>query len=203
MDDIAWIKEGLVASRKTQTALAKHLNVSHSQVTRLLQGKRRLQWSEAQVISDFLGVHPPFVPIILPRQQDQGANIMGTIADGLWREDAAGEFKAEPPRPRAVVKTHPDAEQVAFRLDQPVADGFFPAGCYLICLRFSDIGRRPTAGDHVVTRRTRPGLHSWVFAKMDGIILTNLAPSAVAAGDLEIAQTEFLVVCVQYDLLNK
>lgn len=57
---VEWIKANLdKPAGKTQSALARHLNLAHPQITRLLKGKRRLKIDEIPKIAAFLGVPPP------------------------------------------------------------------------------------------------------------------------------------------------
>jgi len=56
---IEWIRSELKRTGKTQSALAKHLNIAHPQITQLLKGNRRLKVDEVPAIADFLGVPPP------------------------------------------------------------------------------------------------------------------------------------------------
>lgn len=60
---VDWIKANLdKKTGKTQLALARHLNLAHPQITRLLQGKRRLKVDEVPKVAEFLGVEPPVSP---------------------------------------------------------------------------------------------------------------------------------------------
>lgn len=59
---IDWIRSGLdKKAGKSQKALAEHLGLAHTQITRLLKGERRLKVDEITKIAEFLGKPPPMV----------------------------------------------------------------------------------------------------------------------------------------------
>lgn len=58
--EIEWIRQALQQSKgKTQAGIAKALNLDRSSVSRLIKGERRLKYTEAQRIADYLEISPP------------------------------------------------------------------------------------------------------------------------------------------------
>ena len=60
--DIEWIRKGLAKKGKTQTGLARAMNIAHSQISRLLSGDRQLKAREIPVIAAYLEELPPSGP---------------------------------------------------------------------------------------------------------------------------------------------
>lgn len=59
---IEWIRANLDRSKgKTQIGLARHLGLAHTQITMLMQGRRRLKVDEIPRIAEYLGVEVPAV----------------------------------------------------------------------------------------------------------------------------------------------
>lgn len=56
---IEWIRSGLKQPGKTQSGLARHLNIAHPQITQLLNGRRQLRLDEIPKIADYLGIDAP------------------------------------------------------------------------------------------------------------------------------------------------
>lgn len=56
---IGWIRAGLKQPGKTQSGLAKHLNLAHPQITQLLNGRRHLKIDEIPRIAAYLELDPP------------------------------------------------------------------------------------------------------------------------------------------------
>jgi plasmid maintenance system antidote protein VapI len=54
--DSDWIRKKISYSGKTQTGLAKVLGLDKAQVSRLIDGKRRVQLDEVKPIADYLEV---------------------------------------------------------------------------------------------------------------------------------------------------
>ncbi|MEL7488245.1 MAG: helix-turn-helix transcriptional regulator, partial [Pseudomonadota bacterium] len=61
IEDVQWILDALAADKtKTRSGLAKALGLNKSQITRLLQGRRRLKASEIEPTENYLGVSAPW-----------------------------------------------------------------------------------------------------------------------------------------------
>lgn len=56
---LTWISDGFKLPGKNQIGLARHLNIAHPQITKLMQGDRLLKVNEIPRIADYLGVPPP------------------------------------------------------------------------------------------------------------------------------------------------
>lgn len=103
---IEWIRANLDRSKgKTQIGLARHLGLAHTQITMLMQGRRRLKVDEIPRIADYLGVEPPAVDL-----PDDDANDLAEFLRLLPRasEEARhaalvtlrlGQMRAESPEP--------------------------------------------------------------------------------------------------------
>lgn len=107
---VEWIRANLDRSKgKTQIGLARHLGLAHTQITMLMQGRRRLKVDEIPKIADYLGVEPPTVEIsdedandlaeflrLLPLASDEARHAaLVTLRLGQMREEA----KEPPPSP--------------------------------------------------------------------------------------------------------
>jgi transcriptional regulator with XRE-family HTH domain len=91
---IDWIRAGLKQPGKTQSGLAKHLNIAHPQITQLLNGRRLLKIDEIPKIAAYLELDPPSLAIEgrVERAPIQGAaNILSTLEriEGLEPENVA------------------------------------------------------------------------------------------------------------------
>src|SRR5437588_13052631 len=56
---VAWIKDGLSRTGKSQNGLAEALDVDPSSVSRLLKGARQVKTREIELISSYHGYGPP------------------------------------------------------------------------------------------------------------------------------------------------
>lgn len=56
---IDWIRTGLKQPGKTQSGLARHLNIAHPQITQLLNGRRLLKIDEIPKIAAYLELDAP------------------------------------------------------------------------------------------------------------------------------------------------
>jgi transcriptional regulator with XRE-family HTH domain len=59
MDLVTWIRDGLAVTGKSRLGLARALGLPASVITRMLQGKRRVQVEELPVIADYIGCPVP------------------------------------------------------------------------------------------------------------------------------------------------
>lgn len=56
---IDWMRAGLKQPGKTQSGLARHLNIAHPQITQLLRGRRLLKIDEIPKIAAYLELEAP------------------------------------------------------------------------------------------------------------------------------------------------
>jgi len=59
MPYLEWIRREFDRTGKKQVDLARHLGIAHPQITRLMQGTRRLKADEIAKIAEFFGSPPP------------------------------------------------------------------------------------------------------------------------------------------------
>src|SRR5690606_28173814 len=137
-----WIRDELVKRGKSQAALARHMNLDPSQVSKMLKGGRKISIDELSKIEQFLGATSPkrgggSAPVPSPAVISAlCVEVVGVVAGGVWREQGApwghvGE---------AVVPVIPDARfagrvQKAVRVegaDLPSA----PVGSYAIFVNY-------------------------------------------------------------------
>ena len=97
MSYVEWIKSEFNRTGKTQKDLAKHLGVTHPQISRLLSGKRQLKANEIGPVAEFFGGQVPawigqgnVVPVV-------GYVSHGSSVHFYDRCDSAPAFAAAPP----------------------------------------------------------------------------------------------------------
>ena len=78
-----WVAAGLEKKGKTQRGLAKHLGIDPMGVSRMLNGKRKIQVDEIPKISSYLGEQ---CPVIQSEVTGDAASVLGDIKKvvGLW-----------------------------------------------------------------------------------------------------------------------
>jgi phage repressor protein C with HTH and peptisase S24 domain len=86
---IDWIRRGLDKPGKTQIGLAKALGVAHPQITRLLQGSRRLKADEIPKIARYLEEAPPARTVRIVGYIGAGAEVIPSDEFGPDDEIAA------------------------------------------------------------------------------------------------------------------
>ena len=81
-----WVAAGLGKKGKTQKGLAKHLGIDPMGVSRMLNGKRKIQVDEIQKISNYLGEK---CPVIQAEVTGDSASVLDDIKKivGLWLAD--------------------------------------------------------------------------------------------------------------------
>ncbi len=93
-DYIEWVRQGLKQKGKTQVGLAAALGIAQPQITRLLQGIRRLKTDEIPKIAEYLESPPPTTRLA-PIVGRVGANAECVISYG--EGDPPNDFAPLPP----------------------------------------------------------------------------------------------------------
>ena len=110
--EVDWIIEALERDpTKTQTGLAEALGIDKSGVSRMLKGRRRLKFDEAQRAVEYLGVSPgvleragfeePDSPYQTEPRTDGNASLFASTAaeNGLWLLDMQRPIERRPQAP--------------------------------------------------------------------------------------------------------
>ena len=110
--EVDWIIEALERNpAKTQTGLAEALGIDKSGVSRMLKGRRRLKFDEAQRAVEYLGVSPavleragfeePEEPFQSEPRDDGTANLFASASgeNGLWLLDMQRPIERRPQAP--------------------------------------------------------------------------------------------------------
>lgn len=88
---IDWVRAEIKSQKgKTQSGLADHLGLAHSQVTNLLKGKRGLQAFEVRKIAEYLGSTPPSRQYPLLGDVGAGGQVVETGWQGFTQEHIPG-----------------------------------------------------------------------------------------------------------------
>ena len=156
-----WLKAGLLRPGKSGVGLAKALGIDPSAVSRMLQGKRKLQLHEVDKAAAYLGVEPPNrgslrIGAVAPSQNEvQIVALTKSAAGGVWREVGVSvifEAVAIPlvPEPRLA-----GLEQYATRIDGTDFNRILKPGDYAIFVPFDGIRTAPQDGDIVEVERKR------------------------------------------------
>lgn len=163
---VAWVRDGLQKSGKTQKGLAEHLGIAHPQITQLLKGRRNIKVTEIPKIAEYLGVEPPQQTEVAPSSARWiVARKAGTVAAGLFRE--VDEFDQSEPEDIMVPRDEqfPQARQITFDVEGDSMNALQPRpilpGDTIVCTAYEDIAHRAVMRDGmvVVVERTRNGGH--------------------------------------------
>lgn len=148
-----WLTEELRKGKsagKTQGALAKHLGVHSSDISRFLRGERkRISEEQAFLAAEFLNSELPKELFANKRLYVNKAPLRGTIAAGILRAK-----DMEPPAsisniPYLPTKLFSDLEQYAFQLVDDSAEDYAPANAFVIFVDFGHARTAPLHGDIV------------------------------------------------------
>lgn len=154
MDYATWIKDGLKRTRKSQSALARHLGIHRSRVTEILQGRRHLRANEVAMIEVFLGAPAPSL-LKQAHKYEVGLPIVGAIDEKVWRmqDDEAPPARASHVLP-LLDSRYPIADQVIFIMACASRDPAVAEGDHLIAVPFSTYRKAPLPGDLLIVTRT-------------------------------------------------
>jgi transcriptional regulator with XRE-family HTH domain len=160
-----WLKDMLRQQHRSQRALAQHLGVHESVVSRIIAGTRDLSVTELQEVAFFLGVTSPDLSKLSTPNTAPDADgllkapvavltipITCVIARGVWRQ--RGSVVAD----RTQVPASPDPRvvhlhQYACKIDGVEHDTL--VGQFAVCVPYEDLRSAPHESDivHVIRRR--------------------------------------------------
>lgn len=156
-----WIIKGLEKQGKTRMGLAKALGIAHPQITRMLNGTRRIKADELERISDYIeepipaaDVQPWPRPSALPVPGRMA--VVDEVAAGNWRE-----IDELPQEPIEYIPVGEDPEyrgrkQYAFRVRGSSMNKQVQDGEYVLAVEA--FGFTPRDGDFVIVIQRRRGL---------------------------------------------
>lgn len=179
MDYIAWIKQGLTQSKRSQSDLARHLGLDPSAITRILSGERSLKSHEINNIAAYFGLSVPTNVSTL------WIDVVGVICPGRWTEPGAAIHS----RAAAMVDQRWAVEDLsAYQIDAtPHPTSALRSGDVLITVDYQKYRPRPLPCDHIVRRRTRNELVSYQLLHCVGGSLVDALsgePDTEIQGDL-------------------
>ena len=156
------ILEGLQRRGLSQKGLAAHLGISHSQVSRMLSGQRRIQLEEIPKIFEFLGQEVPSdtLPDLFPSgiskyHPTHRVPVVAALAMNVFRKPGfkvMGEL-AVPAVPDPRVS---GLRQYACRLDGPEHGD--DVGTFVLCIDYKELRSTPVDNDTVHTVRVLNGM---------------------------------------------
>lgn len=153
--DIEWLRNALKQPGKTQRALAKHMGVDESAITRILKGDRKIQLHEADLIRSYFDNPNSLVQLNsfkrtkVERKPGYGLKITKIAAPGVWREEGALLMLD-----RTFVPSSPDPRFSGMAQFAVLIEG---TKKYAICVDYDD-DHSLQDGDLIVAERHRDGL---------------------------------------------
>jgi SOS-response transcriptional repressor LexA len=156
--DPAWLKAELEKPGRSQSALARFMEVAPETVNRICNGKRQIKAAEADQIRAYLSattLNGDYATISrLPPRPIPTAELIvrGTVEAGSWREVPIVDYaEAETlPAPRFLV----DQGAFALKVSGPSMNMHYPEGSYVVVQPWH--GGPLPIGKHVVVERSRP-----------------------------------------------
>lgn len=160
-----WVRDGLDATGKSQSALARHLGVAPSAINRIVNGTRAVDTAEIAPIAAFLGAPPPNVEIKASGVDLVPAKLAGKVAAGLFRE--TDDINQDEPDPVFVPADarFPNARLLMFDVEGDSMNELRPRaildGDRILCVAYEDVAAELPLRDGmtVVVQRTRDGGH--------------------------------------------
>jgi hypothetical protein len=170
---IEWVRSRIEPrGKKSQSALARHLDLDRSQISRLLNNGRPVRVDERAKIIDFFGAQPPESDLRSVGQPG-GVRVMGRVGDHLWEVDE--KTRGDQRLVGSPALDYPLEEQRAFEVAAASHDGEFRLGDFIYTVSFADYRARPLQDDLVVIERKRGGLRNYslqrVFLTKKGVEL--------------------------------
>lgn len=154
--DATWLKHELEKPGRSQSALARFLNLEHASiVNRMVNGQRQIKSSEADKIRAYLDATNREPATLSPPTRaavDRTTlKVKGLVEAGSWREVAYAEsYEEELPAPKSIV----DSGAYALRVVGPSMNEHYPDGSYVIVQPWA--GGPLPIGKHVIVERERP-----------------------------------------------
>jgi hypothetical protein len=164
--NIIWLDQALKNQNKSRAALGRAIGVDPGSVTRIFQGRRRIQVDEWKKIISWLGKQPPSFP--LPDltggiTMGESIPVVGVIMERVWQEGA----RRQPKRKEVAAipsADYPPSEQYALEVDEESRTVGTSAE-FVVCVPFEKMRRKIRDGDRLHCERHRDGLTQVVLRR--------------------------------------
>lgn len=170
-----WVFNGLKKEGKSKGGLAKALGVHAAQVTRILEGTRKIKATEVSMIASYLDDPSPVIGAVglttIAPHDPLRAGIFGTrqtkiiaeIGGGMWFEAETLESVGRSDSSHPSVPAVPDAryegmKQFAVKVVGKDMDRAIPQGFFAVCVPYWEARTALTENDVVLVERRRNGL---------------------------------------------
>lgn len=144
----AWLRNILTRPGLSQRGLARHLGLEPSQVSRMVQGKRRPQIDEIEKIAAYVGEYPPQLQSRSVVSTTEVV-VRGIVMEHAWQEVAVIQGRATAPAPERVPGVlHPEypiALQYAYEIVDPTVRAI--GRQYIVAVPIEDVERAPQVND--------------------------------------------------------
>lgn len=216
MDDLVWIKRGLLKPGKTQRGLAAAMGIDATGVNRMMAGKRSIKAHELPLIRRYLEEEAPAVDIhsnanteeLVATKNHQGVSLLpGTRPTGArdlpirgyTKAGEAGQFLDQGQTQGWAMR--PDslrgiAEAYAVRVHDDCMVPRYKPGTVLLVDPF----RRPDPGDNVVIQLTSGACFVKELVRRGGgkLVCQQFSPNKTVEWKLDKVKSVHLVVGVDY-----
>jgi transcriptional regulator with XRE-family HTH domain len=158
-----WLRNALTRPGLSQRGLARHLGLEPSQVSRMVQGKRRPQLDEIEKIAAYVGEYPPQLQTrpVVPTTE---IVVRGIIMEHAWHEGPAIQDLGPPTPDHIPGIPHPEypiGVQYACEIVDPTRRS--AERHYIIAVPMDHANRVPQAGDWLHVYKVRDTL------RLDGV----------------------------------
>lgn len=157
---IKWMAEQFEANpAKSRSDLARLLGVHRSQVTYILQGKRKrgVTNTERETILNFFASATEPATVRNPTKLGSVV-VVGRIGDHIWTVESSIAAK---PLIGTPILDYPISDQAAYQLDASSKDGEFRRDDYVYTVPYGSYRSKLLLDDAVIVRRRREGLISF------------------------------------------
>jgi transcriptional regulator with XRE-family HTH domain len=158
-----WLRDTLKRKKLSQRALARHMELDDSEISRFLSGARKhLTLEEINLAQDFLNEDLPEDLFANKKLYVKKAPLRGTIAAGILRaiEMSAPAYVGN--IPYLPTSIYSEYEQYAYQLMDDHAEDYAPTHAFVIFIDFAAVRDVPRNGDivrieekHTISGRTK------------------------------------------------
>lgn len=159
---LLWLKKGLSKPGKTQKGLARALGIDPMGVSRLVNGKRKLQIGELQKMSVYIGEQlPDFGRTIAATPAHISRGVMGRIGPAIWQDGPAdlGEV------PGFEDRRFPIEKQRSYIIDSSIPGYGISRGAYILAVPFAEYAHYATPTSLCVIERTQGSLKNFTIGQ--------------------------------------
>jgi transcriptional regulator with XRE-family HTH domain len=147
---VAWIQDQLKERGVAQEALAEHIGIHPSELSKLLKGKRKgLTIEQFAKAVEFFGGNIPDGLFDSPRIYVKKAPLRGGLSAGVLRAKTMISKGALAEVPYLPTAEFAQLEQYAYQLEDNHAEDYAPAFAYVIFVDFHKARPKPLNGDIV------------------------------------------------------